>query len=79
MARKSGSVDENTEKIVKRIPASDNGPGVFCTTKSGQHYQISQNVEKVKFTLGKVVEGGFVKLATANSPLDFDDLIPWDE
>lgn len=79
MARKSGVVDENTEKIVKKIPTSDNGPGVSCTTKSGQHYQISQNVEKVKFTLWKIVEGGFVKLATANSPLDFDDLIPWDE
>lgn len=46
MARRSGVVKEATEKIVKKIPASDNGPGVSCTTKGGSHYQISQNVEK---------------------------------
>lgn len=79
MARRSGVVKETVEKIVKKIPTSDNGPGVSCTTKGGKHYQISQNVEKLKFTLWKVVEGGFVKIATASSPLDLDDFIPWDE
>ena len=79
MARRAGMVKETAEKTVKKIPASDNGPGVSCTTKGGNHYQISQNVEKMKFTLWKVVEGGFMKIATANSPLDLDEFIPWDE
>lgn len=79
MARRAGVVKETVEKTVKKIPASDNGPGVSCTTKGGNHYQISQNVEKMKFTLWKVVEGGFMKIATANSPLDLDEFIPWDE
>ena len=33
----------------------------------------------MKFTLWKVMENGFVKIATANSPLDLDELVPWDE
>lgn len=41
-------VEETTEKIVKSIPASDNGAGVLCVTNSGQKYQISQNVERKK-------------------------------
>ena len=48
-------------------------------TKSGQKYQISQNVEKMKFTLWKVVDKGFVKVRIANSPVDLYDLVPWDE
>lgn len=79
MARKSGVVKETSEKVVKKIPSSDNGPGVSCKTKNGQHYQISQNLERMKFTLWKVIDGGFIKIATANSPLDLDDLIPWNE
>ncbi len=79
MARKPSVVKETVEKTVKKIPTSDTGPGVRCTTKGGKHYQISQNVEKLKFTLWKVVEGGFVKIATANSPIDLEELIPWDE
>lgn len=79
MVKNFDAKKENTEKIVKRISLSDNGPGVSCTTRGGNHYQISQNVEKMKFTLWKVVEGGFVKIATANSPLDLDEFIPWDE
>ena len=72
-------VEETAEKIVKSIPASDNGAGVLCTTKSGQKFQISQNVEKMKFTLWKVVDKGFVKVRIANSPVDLYDLVPWDE
>ena len=56
MGKKS---EEASEKIVRNIPTSENGAGVLCTTKSGQKYQISQNVEKSKFTLWKVVEKGF--------------------
>lgn len=72
-------VEETTEKIVKSIPASDNGAGVLCVTNSGQKYQISQNVERKKFTLWQVVNKGFIKVKTANSPVDLYDLIPWDE
>lgn len=72
-------VEETTEKIVKSIPASDNGAGVLCVTSSGQKYQISQNVERKKFTLWQVVNKGFIKIKTANSPVDLYDLVPWDE
>lgn len=72
-------VEETTEKIVKSIPASDNGAGVLCTTKSGQKFQISQNVEKMKFTLWKVVDKGFIKVKIANSPVDLYDFVPWDK
>lgn len=70
--------EETTEKIMKSIPASDNGAGVLCVTKSGQKYQISQNVERKKFTLWQVVNKGFIKVKTANSPVDLYDFIPWD-
>lgn len=68
-----------TEKIVKSIPASDNGAGVLCITKFGQKYQISQNVEKMKFTLWKVMNKGFVKIKTASSPVDLYDFVPWEQ
>lgn len=69
---------ETTEKVVKSIPASDTGAGVLCITKFGQKYQISQNAEKMKFTLWKVVDKGFVKVKIANSPVDLYDSVPWD-
>lgn len=71
--------EETTEKIVKSIPASDNGAGVLCVTSSGQKYQISQNVERKKFTLWQVVNKGFIKIKTANSPVDLYDLVPWEK
>ena len=42
-------------------------------------FQISQNTEKKKHTLWKIVAGGFEKIATANSPYDLYELIPWDK
>lgn len=71
--------EETTEKIVKSIPVSDNGAGVLCVTNSGQKYQISQNVERKKFTLWQVVNKGFIKIKTANSPVDLYDLVPWEK
>lgn len=71
--------EETAEKIVKSIPASDNGAGVLCVTNSGQKYQISQNVERKKFTLWQVVNKGFIKIKTANSPVDLYDLVPWEK
>ena len=72
-------IEETTEKIVKSIPASDNGAGVLCVTNSGQKYQISQNVERKRFTLWQVVNKGFIKIKTANSPVDLYDLVPWEK
>lgn len=72
-------VEETAEKIVKSIPASDNGAGVLCVTSSGQKYQISQNIERKKFTLWQVVNKGFIKIKTANSPVDLYDLVPWEK
>ena len=72
-------VEETAEKIVKSIPASDNGAGVLCVTNSGQKYQISQNVERKKFTLWQVVNKGFIKIKTVNSPVDLYDLVPWEK
>ena len=72
-------IEETTEKIVKSIPASDNGAGVLCVTNSGQKYQISQNVERKKFTLWQVINKGFIKIKTANSPVDLYDLVPWEK
>lgn len=79
MGKRFCMAKETSEKTIKKIPVSDSGPGVLCTTKGGNHYQIGQNVEKMKFTLWKVVESGFVKIATANSPLDLDEFVPWEE
>lgn len=66
-------------KVVKRIPASENGPSVHCTTKSGQEYHITQCLEKMRFTLWHKVDGGFEQLGTAKSPPDLDEKIPWNE
>lgn len=71
--------EETSEKVVKNIPTSENGAGVLCARNSGQKYQISQNVERKKFTLWQVVNKGFIKVKTANSPVDLYGLIPWDE
>lgn len=67
------------DKIVRKIPSSENGINVLCTTKSGQKYKISQNKEKVKFTLWKIEDKGFLKIKTASSPVNLYDLIPWDQ
>lgn len=66
-------------KIVKKIPASENGTGVLCKTKSGKEYQISQNTDKGKHTLWRKVDGGFEKVATAGSPYDLYPMIDWDK
>ena len=71
--------EETSEKVVKNIPTSENGAGVLCARKSGQKYQISQNTEKQKFTLWKIVDKGFINMKTASSPVDLYDCIPWDE
>ena len=62
-------------KVVKSIPSSETGSGVICNTMSGDKYFISQNPLKKQFTLWKYADDGFEKIATSDSPLDFDDMI----
>lgn len=66
-------------KIVKNIPTSECGVDVKCKTISGQEYLISQCPEKQRFTLWKKCDEGFEKISTSKSPLDFDEIIPWDK
>lgn len=80
MPRKANTAATVKEtKIAKKLPASDYGNGVLCRTKSGKEYQISHNPEKHKMTLWKITEGGYEKLAVADSPYDLYPLIPWNE
>ena len=80
MPRKALTENQTSkQKVVRKIPVTENGLGVHCTTKSGREFQISQNTEKKKHTLWKIVAGGFEKVATANSPYDLYELIPWDK
>lgn len=63
--------------VVKNLPSSESGRGVQYTTKDKEQYVISQDPTKVKFTLWKVVPGGYEKIkAGAASPYDLSPLIP---
>lgn len=64
-------------KWVKKIPYSENGNSVLCTTKKGNKYIVSQNVEKQRYTLWKISDEGYSKLLTENSPYKLYDLIDW--
>lgn len=76
MPKKSSNVaTEKVSKIIKKLPVSESGHGVHCTTSSGEEYQISQNPDKKKHTLWKIVDGGYQKIATANSPYDLYPII----
>jgi len=76
MPRKPSS--DKSSKIVKEIPASDSAPGVTCVTKSGKTYKISQDAKRGIHTLWRVVEGGYIKIETGDSPYDLYPLIDWD-
>lgn len=67
-------------KIVKAIPSSEEEKAT-CFTRangSGEKYLITENPLKVQFTLWKCVEEGFERIKTSDSPLDFDDVIPYE-
>lgn len=51
----------------KTLPKTEDGHGVIYKTPTAE-YLISQNTAKQQFTLWKIVEGGYEKLGTANSP-----------
>ena len=64
-------------KIVKSIPSTETGVGTSCITESGEEYLITQNPLKEQFTLWKCFGDGFEKISISESPLDFDNIIPW--
>jgi hypothetical protein len=66
-----------SSKQLTKLPASENGVGVTCLTSSGEQYYISQNTEKRKFTLWRIIDGNYQKITTSNSPLDLYDKIEW--
>lgn len=66
-------------KVVKKFPSTENGAGVHCITKSGKEYFITQCTEKMRFTLWRKVTDGYEQIATAKSPIDLEDKIPWNE
>lgn len=66
-------------KIVTRIPASETGPNVTHTTRSGIVYKVTQNKKKGQFTLWKKVDGGYEKLASRKSPTDLYSLFDLEE
>ena len=69
-----------SSKIVKTIPASEIEKAT-CFTKAdslGDKYLITENPLKAQFTLWKCIEEGFERIKTSDSPLDFDDVIPYE-
>lgn len=66
-------------KIVTRIPASETGPNVTHTTRSGIKYKVTQNKKKGQFALWKKVDGGYEKLASRKSPVDLYSLFDLEE
>ncbi len=76
MVRRSA---DSSKKIVKKIPSSENGPRVFCTTTSGREYFVTQCRERMRFTLWHKSEYGYEQIVAAKSPLDLYDKIPWEK
>lgn len=69
-----------SSKIVKTIPVSEEEKAT-CFTKpsnAGDKYIITESQLKAQFTLWKCTEEGFERIKTSNSPLDFDDVIPYE-
>lgn len=62
-------------KGVKKLPLSENGPGVVCNGK--YVYIISQNLKKNKFTLWIQTEDGYEKITSADSPMKLYDKVEW--
>lgn len=62
-------------KVVKSIPASENGPGVRMKTRSGAEYIVSMNRDKRKFTLWRCTDAGYEKMSVANAPTDLYQLV----
>ena len=69
-----------SSKNVKTIPNSEITRATCFTkpNKSGEKYVITQNNSKMQFTLWKCVDDGFEKITTSKSPVNFDELIPYE-
>ena len=63
--------------MVKKLPATESGPSVRCTTRAGEVYLISQNQMGDRFTLWKVLADGYEKLDTGKCPMELYDKILW--
>ena len=69
----------SSEKVIHKLPASEDGYGVLCKTKSGSEYVISQNLDKGKFTLWSFQDGQYLKISTADSPIKLYEQINWQQ
>ena len=68
-------------KVVKSIPSSEIKL-VTCFTKpnkSGDKYLITYYPIKEQYTLWKYLENEFEKISISNTPVDFDDIIPYEK
>lgn len=58
------------KKVVKRIPATENGNSVTYTAMSGTKYRITKHVGKPLFYLWRVVDGGYERVCQMETPYD---------
>lgn len=58
------------DAIYTSLPASENGHGVLYKALSGQHYCISQNLDKQKHTLWKITEDGYQRITNGDNPYE---------
>lgn len=65
--------------VVKKLPTTERGYGVRCVTKSGRVFISSHCVEKCRFTLWEEANGQYTNIATAKSPQELYDKVPWKE
>lgn len=63
------------DAIRTSLPSSEDGHGVLYKALSGQHYCISQNLEKRKHTLWKILEEGYQQIATSDNPYNLYEKI----
>ncbi len=68
MPRKAAVKMESSAKAVKNLPASESGHGVHYIAKSRKEYCVSSCPEKGRFTLWRIVAGGYEKMASADTP-----------
>lgn len=65
----------NGIKVLKNIPSTETGIQTLCCNGK---FLITQCPEKERFTLWKIYKEGYEKISTSSSPLDFDEIIPWE-
>ena len=63
-------LETESSRLVKKLSASENGYGIHYTARSRKEYCISQNTERQRFTLWRIVPGGYEKMSVSNNPYD---------